>query len=86
MYDASKYKSICQLCVVEGDADSAVTSEGRLCGVEVSGKYPTILKPHLKAVHALTYDAVVQKEAANKKEREQVCYQICVSCVALVGT
>ena len=42
-------------------------------GVVVSGKYPTNLKAHLKAVHALTYDAVVQKEAANKKEKEQVC-------------
>ena len=49
MYDASKYKSTCQLCVVEGNADSAATSGG----VEVSGKYPTSLKPHLKAVHAL---------------------------------
>ena len=49
MYDASKDKSICQVCVVEGDADSAATSEGRLCGMEVSGKYPTNLKVHLKA-------------------------------------
>ena len=73
VYDASKDKSICQVCVVEGDADSAATSGGRLCGVVVSGKYPTNLKAHLKAVHALTYDAVVQKEAANKKEKEQVC-------------
>ena len=87
VYDASKDKSICQVCVVEGDADSAATLEGRLCGVEVSGKYPTNLKAHLKAVHALTYDAVVQKEAANKIERERtgvlnLC-QLCSSCWCL---
>ena len=73
MYDTSKDKSICQVCEVEGDADSASTTRDRLCGVVVSGKYPTNLKAHLKAVHALTYDVVVQKEAANKKEKEQVC-------------
>ena len=87
VYDVSKDKSICQMCVVEGDADSAATLEGRLCGVEVSGKYSTNLKAHLKAVHALTYDAVVQKEAANKIERERtgvlnLC-QLCSSCWCL---
>lgn len=87
MYDASKDKSICQVCVVEGDADSAATSEGRLCGVEVSGKYPTNLKVHLKAVYALTYVRCSSAKGSRKQERERtgvlnLC-QLCSSCWCL---
>ena len=67
VYDVTKEKSICQVITESTDADV------RLCGVEVAGKYPTNLKAHLKAVHPVQYDELMRKEAASKKEKEQVC-------------
>jgi len=65
VYDVTKEKSICQVITESTDADV------RFCGVEVAGKYPTNLKAHLKAVHPVQYDELMQKEAVSKSNRNR---------------
>lgn len=57
--DDSKGKSISQV----------LSSDGQVCGVEITGKYPTNLKAHLKAEHDDSY-AELMKLDEEKREKQ----------------
>ena len=58
-YDDSKGKSVCQV----------LGSDGQVCGVEITGKYPTNLKVHLKARHDNSYTELMKRDE-EKKEKQ----------------
>ncbi len=62
VYDEGKEKSVCQVRVGE---------EGSACGKEITGRYTTNLKAHLKHAHPTVYVEVQQKSEEKEKARRK---------------
>ena len=62
IFDPTKGKSICQ---VEVQSDTSVVK----CCAEITGKFPTNLKAHLKGSHSKVYEDVITRDADRQKEK-----------------
>ena len=62
IFDPTKGKSICQ---VEVQSDTSVVK----CCAEITGKFPTNLKAHLKGSHSKAYEDVITRDADRQKEK-----------------
>ncbi len=52
-------------------AQVPVGEEASVCGKQISGRYPTNLKAHLKHAHPTVHAEVKQKSEEKKKEKEK---------------
>lgn len=71
---AAKSRSVCEVQI------RVVDSTTKLCGVEISGKYPTNLKAHLKTAHPQVFAEV---STAVCSMCAVCCVYVCVVCACV---
>ena len=74
IYDKTKDKSVCQCTYKEpNQPSSSTTSETveRKCETEISGKYPTNLKGHVRKFHPTEYQEMLKKEGAVSEKKQK---------------
>ena len=70
-YDDQLKKSLCQVLKSPTSSDSGRLSNPLVCGHEITGKYPTNLKQHLKKSHPGLYADLQKKEVQEKEQKSK---------------
>ena len=68
LFNAAKSRSVCEVQI------RVVDSTTKLCGIEISGKYPTNLKAHLNTAHPQVFAEV----------STAVCSMLYVACMCVL--